>query len=113
MGLAYAEDSRRACLENVPWLDGLATAFAQPPRELEDESLALLGAAFVCPDGGRYVTGADGRVECALHGTPEAPRQGPTPQPGSPAAFVLESVRRVEATLAFTEEGLTSQIIVE
>ena len=52
-------------------------------------------------------------VACALHGTPEAPRQGPAPTPGSPAAYLLDAVRRVEATFSFTEDGLTTRVVVE
>jgi hypothetical protein len=112
VALAYAEDARRACLGNVGWLDALRAAYPKAPHELDPEALALLGATFVCPDGGRYVAGANG-VSCALHGTRLEPRQGPRPQPGSPAAYVLEGVRRVEATLTLTGDGLESRIRIE
>ena len=75
--------------------------------------LALFGTAFTCPDNGRYVAAPDGRVACAQHGTREAPRQGPRPQPGSPAAFMLEGVRRIEASLSFTPDGLTTRLRIE
>jgi hypothetical protein len=113
LALAYAEDSRRVCLANVAWLDALHTAYAKTPRDLDADALSLFGATFACPDGARYVLGADGHIACALHGTREAPRQGPRPQPGSPAAFMLENVRRLEATLTFTPDGLTTRVRVE
>lgn len=113
MALSYAEASRKACLENVSWIEALRGAYPRPPHELEGEALSLLGVALVCPDGGRYVAGGEGRVECALHGTPEAPRQGPSPQPGSPAAYLLEHVRRIEATLSFTSDGLSTRVRVQ
>jgi hypothetical protein len=112
MATGYAEDARRACLENVAWLEALQTAYKKPPYELADESLALLGYAFACPENGRYVVAGD-RVACALHGTPDAPRQGPSPTPGSPAAYLLDAVRRVEATFSFTDDGLTTRVVVE
>jgi hypothetical protein len=113
VALAYAEDARRACLGNPGWIDALRAAFPKPPHELDAEALALLGATFTCPDGGRYVAGPESGTACALHGTRAAPRQGPRPQPGSPAAYVLESVRRIEATLTLTPDGLESRIRIE
>lgn len=113
LGLAYEEDARGVCLANVAWLDALRGAFPKPPRDLDPEALALFGTTFACPDGGRYVVGASGGVQCSLHGTREAPRQGPRPQPGSPAAFMLEAVRRLEATLTFTSDGLTTHVRIE
>jgi hypothetical protein len=113
LALAYAEDSRNVCLANVAWLDALRGAYPKAPHELDPEALALFGTAFACPDNGRYVVGSDGHVACALHGTREAPRQGPRPQPGSPAAFMLEGVRRIEATLSFTPDGLTTRLRIE
>jgi hypothetical protein len=114
LALDYAENSRRVCLANVAWLDALRAAFpAKAPHELDAEALSRFGATFTCPDNGRYVAGADGRVACALHGTREAPRQGPRPQPGSPAAFMVEGVRRLEATLSFTPDGLTTRVRIE
>lgn len=113
LALAYAEDSREVCLANVSWLEALRAAYPKAPHELDAEALGLFGATFACPDNGRYVAGSDGRVACAQHGTREAPRQGPRPQPGSPAAYMLESVRRIEATLAFTPDGLTTKVRIE
>lgn len=113
LSASYAEESRRVCLINLPWLDAIRAATAAGARDLDDRAAALLGIRFVCPDNGRYAVGPSGGVECTLHGTREAPRQGPRPQPGSPAAFLLERVRRLEATLSFTDEGIATHIVIE
>ena len=113
LALSYAEESRRVCLVNIPWLNAFRAASAMGARELDDRASALLGVRFVCPDNGRYAVGPSGGVECTLHGTREAPRQGPRPQPGSPAAFLLERVRRIDASLSFTPEGIATRIVIE
>jgi hypothetical protein len=113
LALAYEEDARRVCLANVAWLEALRAATGKAPRELDADALTRFGATFDCPDGGTYVVDAGGAVQCSLHGTRGAPRQGPRPQPGSPAAFMLEGVRRVEATLTFTPDGLTTRLRIE
>jgi hypothetical protein len=95
---------------NLGWAEALGTAFEKPPSDLDAESLALLGAAFECPDGGRYALDARERALCTVHGSIEAPRQGPRPQPGSPAAYVLERVRRAAARLALTPDGITTRV---
>jgi hypothetical protein len=113
IALAYEEDARRVCLDNLGWIEALHGASGKPAHELEPESLELLGVAFACPDGGRYAVDAAGEALCALHGTKAAPRQNPRPQPGSSAAFFLERVRRITATLAFTPDGISTRVRVE
>jgi hypothetical protein len=112
MALAYAEDARAACVGNLGWIEALGAAYRKPPHDLDAESLAMLGAVFACPDGGRYAVGGDGRSLCAVHGSKEAQRQGPRPQPGSPAAYLLERVRRASARLSFTAEGIATSVDV-
>ncbi|MCC6743073.1 MAG: hypothetical protein IT175_04355 [Acidobacteria bacterium] len=113
MAMSYAEDSRRVCLVNLPWLNALRAASPVGARDLDDWAARMLGVRFVCPDNGRYAVGPSGDVECTLHGTRQAPRQGPRPQPGSPASFILERVRRLEATLSFTPDGIATRVVVE
>jgi hypothetical protein len=110
LALAYAEDARAACVGNFGWVEALATSFKKAPNELDAESLALFGAIFECPEGGRYALDTDGRALCTVHGSKLAPRQGPRPQPGSPAAFVLERVHRAAARLGFTAEGIITSV---
>lgn len=113
LAASYAEESRRVCLVNIPWLNALRAASALGARDLDERAAVLLGVRFACPDNGRYAVGPSGDVECTLHGTRQAPRQGPRPQPGSPAAFLLERVRRLEATLSFSAEGIATRVVVE
>jgi hypothetical protein len=110
LALSYAEDARAACVGNFGWVEALGTVFGKPPHELDAESLALLGAVFECPDGGRYALDGEGRALCTVHGTKDVQRQGPRPQPGSPAAYVLERVRRAAARLSITAEGITTSV---
>lgn len=113
MAISYADESRRVCLTNLPWLNAFRAAFPVGMRDLDDRSVRLLGARFVCPDNGRYAVGPSGAVECTLHGTRYAPRQGPRPQVGSPAAFLLERVRRLSVTMAFEPDGLSTRLVIE
>ncbi|HQR39974.1 MAG TPA: hypothetical protein PLF26_16425, partial [Blastocatellia bacterium] len=106
-------DSRRACIANLSWLSALRTAFGREPNLLGGQAFTYFGTGFTCPDGGRYVASGATDVACSVHGTATRPRQGPRPQPGSPAAYVLENVRRIEATLTFTGDGLSTHLVIE
>jgi len=112
MAMSYAEDSRETCLKNLSWLEALRNGFKKEPYELEAQSLSLFGTAFQCPDGGRYQS-AGTSVGCSVHGTVDSPRQGPRPQTGSAAAYILDAIGRIEATLAYTPDGLSTHIVVE
>ncbi len=113
MAMSYEEDSRRACVANLSWLSALRTAFGREPNLLDGQAFTYFGTGFTCPDGGRYVASGATDVACSVHGTATRPRQGPRPQPGSPAAYVLENVRRIEATLTFTGDGLSTHLVIE
>jgi hypothetical protein len=110
---AYAEDSRSACLVNTAWVRILSRALGKLDRGPAEASLDYLGAVLVCPDGGVYGEPRTGEAVCTIHGSRAAPRQGPRPQPGSSAAFVLDRVSRMEATLSFTEEGVSTRVRIE
>lgn len=112
MEIGYAEDARAACIPNLSWLEALHLANGEPPGDLGDDALRLTGYGFVCPGGGTYAI-ANGAASCSAHGTALAPRQTPRPLPGSAAAFVLESVGRVSATLTLTPDGLSSRVVIE
>lgn len=114
MALSYAEQARRTCLANLSWLEALYNAFPKvQPYDSAAQSLPLFGTTFVCPDGGRYIGRPGGQVECTQHGSRLASRQGPRPQPGSPAAYMIDSVRRIEATLSFLPDGISTTVRIE
>ncbi len=113
LALAYAEDSRRVCLSNLSWEDALRGAFAKTPRDVDDGALSLLGATFACPGGGRYVVGANGRVECTVHGHAKRLGRDRFHSRERRRRSMLEGVRRIEAKLTFTKDGLNSRIRIE
>jgi hypothetical protein len=135
--LAWAENNRRACLDNLGPLSDAAravaaktrpttttapttSAAARPlPDEVERRAWDAGGARLFCPDGGRYVVSADGRrVSCDVHGSTDAPRQprspaaaddGPPRGQGGPSLY---GTGGVTATLTFLEDGLHAVVTV-
>jgi hypothetical protein len=135
--MAWAENNRRACLDNLgPLCDAAraAAARARPttattapvtsatagplPPEVERRAGAVDGARLFCPDGGRYVVSADGRrVSCDLHGSADAPRQPPSPAaadqtPRGQGGPSLYGTGGVTATVTFLQDGLRAVVTV-
>jgi hypothetical protein len=122
--LSWAENNRRACLDNLGPLSGVAragAAAANPPAgpmptDAQQRAGALVAARLYCPDGGSYERSPDGkRVACSVHGSAASPRQPPSPAatvrngpPGSP----LYGTAGATATLTFLEDGLHATVTV-
>jgi hypothetical protein len=114
--LAWAENEREACLNNLGPLADVAralTAQAQAPagealdRATLELAERLAGARLSCPEGGTYHVSADGRqVSCSVHGTAAEPRQPAAPSDESPAGRTIRRLTDLTATLTFKEDGL-------
>jgi hypothetical protein len=127
--LAWAENEREACLNNLGPLADAARALtsvtpnteaAQVPvgEALDRATVALAerlaGARFVCPEGGTYHVSADGReVACSVHGTVADPRQPAAPSEQSPAGRTMRRLSDLTATLTFMDDGLHAVLVVK
>ena len=126
--LAWAENEREACLNNLAALSDAARAlsaraagqtggqalsgeaFDRAVVELADR---LHGTHHFCPEGGTYHVSPDGRtVSCSVHGTADAPRQPVAPSEHSPAGRTMRELSDLTATLTFMEDGLHAVLVV-
>jgi hypothetical protein len=112
--LAWAENNREACLNNLGPLTSVTRALkASTGRDGQVESRVpasverLLGAHFFCPENGHYVVSADGKkVHCTVHGDRRDPRQPTAPANDSPPNRLLQNFTDMNVTLTFLEDGL-------
>ncbi len=124
--LGWAENNRRACLNNLGPLSNVARAYAtinpeqvrnEPAKAAEDILLVaeqMYGVKFLTLDGGRYVLSADGKtMEHSLYGTALAPRQPATLREGGDAARLLGEFAGATAELRFLEDGLHAVLTIE
>lgn len=108
--LAWAEDARHACLDNLGPLSDVARALAArsgttQPADVPQRAEAMIGARLYCPDGGKYEVSPDGRhVTCSVHGSAVNPRQPSAPAASQPSN--LYGTSGVTAALTFLEDGL-------
>ncbi len=127
--LAWAENEREACLNNLGPLASAARALtaltpgadaAQAPtgealdRATVELAERLAGARFACPEGGAYHVSADGRqVSCSVHGTAADPRRPAAPSHHSPAGRTMRRLMDLTAALTFMDDGLHAVLVVK
>ncbi|MDT5269314.1 MAG: hypothetical protein QOH49_1500 [Acidobacteriota bacterium] len=124
--LAWAENEREACLNNLGPLASAARALTAvtdgtqaPTGEALDRATVeltegLSGARFACPEGGVYHVSADGRqVSCSVHGTAADPRQPAAPSDQSAAGRTMRRLTDLTATLTFMDDGLHAVLVVK
>jgi len=126
--LAWAENEREACLNNLAALSDAARALNSRAAGLASEQglsgealdravleLAdrLHGTRHFCPEGGAYHVSPDGlTVSCSVHGTLNSPRQPTAPSERSPAGRTMRALSDLTATLTFMEDGLHAVLVV-
>jgi hypothetical protein len=124
--LGWAENNRRACLNNLGPLSNVARAYAAfNPQQVRDEPAKaaenvllvaeqIYGVKFLTPDGGRYVLSADAKtMEHSLYGTALAPRQPPALEPRGESAQLLRTFGGATAELKFLEDGLHAVLTID
>lgn len=126
--LAWAENDREACLNNLGALSGVSRALTAraptaaavgPTGEALDQLVwqyadRFQGVHLFCPEGGRYVTSADGRtVSCSIHGSVLDPRQPSQPTAESATSQLLREVAGATATLKFMPDGLHAVVVID
>ena len=113
--LGWAENNRRACLNNIGPLTGVARSLGSAqPDSLLSSAREIHGATLFCPEGGDYKWAADARaVKCSVHGTPAASRQPVAPSLDSDLGQMLARFKGLTATLTFMPEGLRAVVEIE
>ena len=126
--LAWAENEREACVNNLGPLTNVARALASPAsaragsapagealdRALLETAERLHAVRYYCPEGGAYRYSPEGReVACSVHGTAAQPRQPPAPSGQSAAARAMGGFKGLTATLTFMEDGLHATLVVD
>jgi len=127
--VGWTENHRKACLDNVCTLSGVARAFtATEPATAADwakmsatigqmvnvRADAVHGVHFFCPEGGRYVLARDGKsVACEVHGRAQDPRQPLTPAADGPVGKMLAQLKNVTMSLTFLEDGLHAVVEID
>jgi hypothetical protein len=119
--LAWAENNRQACIQNLGPLSSVARALTARPLNARSDSVtrpahdqAILGSASTylgyqpfCPEGGHYVLSEDGKTfTCTVHGSALAPTQPAQPAGQSTSANVLEHFKGLTINLTFLADGL-------
>src|SRR5262249_13195354 len=118
--LAWAENNREACLNNLGPLSSAGRALTARRAE-DDMNRALRRLAdrlhtvhFFCPEGGQYELSPDGKtVTCSVHGSALAPRQPARPAENTGLGKLMEGLGDLTATLMFLEDGLHAVVTVE
>lgn len=122
--LAWAENQREACLNNLGLLastgraylaqTGNAPAGEATGRAIHQYADQLHATHFFCPEGGNYVLAANGKtVQCSVHGDALAPRQPSAPLSNSSLDKLMKNFSGATATLEFTEDGLRAVVNIE
>lgn len=122
--LAWAENQREACLNNLGVLSSTGRAYlAQNKDALSDETTGraihqyanqMHAVGFFCPEGGSYLLSADGKtIKCSVHGNALTPRQPPTPLQNSSLDKLMNNFSGATATLEFTEDGLRAVVNID
>ena len=115
--LAWAENNRQACINNVGPLTSIARCLPDALVRNGELSLSVdrsLGAHFFCPEGGYYVLLPDGKqVTCSLHGDALAPHQAVAPANNSPPNQVLQNFTGMTVNLTFLQDGLHAVVTID
>jgi hypothetical protein len=127
--LAWAENNREACLNNLGPVGNVGRALAATPAgksagstgSWDDRGRAahrladqLYGLHFFCPEGGTYSLAEEGQTcRCSVHGSVLAPRQPARPGDDSPLARLLKDFADLTATLTFLEDGLRAVVTID
>ncbi len=112
--LGWAENNRRACLDNVGPLSSLSRLLPDQEKSLNVCRSAdqLYGTHFFCPEGGHYERDGTG-MACSVHGTALAPRQAAAPAQDQSLGKLLGGFAGLEATLTFLEDGLHAVVKID
>ncbi len=124
--LGWAENNRRAVLNNLGRLSNVARAHvAQHPDAVKQDaaqvSEAILrsaaevyGCQFTSPDGGQYVLAPDGKsVAHTLYGSELAPKQTGELAKGGEMARLMQQFAGATAELTFVEDGLHAVLTID
>lgn len=118
--LGWADNVRRACLDNLGPLAAVGRALrGLPPGKERDATMAELaravhGARFLCPESGTYqLLDTAHTVECSVHGTLLTPRQPEGLIPDGHLGGLLHGFGGLSASLTFLPEGLRAVLEVE
>ena len=115
--LGWAENNRRACLDNLGPLSSVARAVSGADQSGDDVCLCadhLHATHFFCPEGGHYELAPGGKsMMCSVHGTALAPHQDPAPGQDQSLGKLLSTFAGLEATLTFLEDGLHAVVTID
>ncbi|MBI3861370.1 MAG: hypothetical protein HY290_05700 [Planctomycetia bacterium] len=114
--LGWAENNRRACLDNLGPLTSIARSL---PGQTSSPDVCrcadhLYGAHLFCPEGGNYEIGTDGKtMTCSIHGSASAPKQAAAPAQDQSLGKLIGSFAGLQATLTFLEDGLHAVLMID
>jgi hypothetical protein len=128
--LGWAENNRRASLNNLSPIYGVARALlseatidgtkveqldlGEVARLSQAEAGRNYGVTFFCPDGGEYrLTSDAGALENTLHGSLLSATQRAAPAENVGTTRLLSEVRQVTAALTFETEGLRAVLTID
>jgi hypothetical protein len=81
---------------------------------LDEYAARIYDVHHFCPDGGQYVTAADGRsVACSVHGTADEPRQRAAPAGESELGQLMRQFRDATVSLTFLDDGLHATVTLD
>jgi hypothetical protein len=82
--------------------------------QLNDCAARVYAVHHFCPDGGEYVTAANGRsVACNVHGTADEPRQTAAPAAQSELGRLMQQFRDLTVSLTFLDDGLHAVVTLD
>jgi hypothetical protein len=116
--MSWAENNRRACLDNLGPLADAARALqaesnspSVPMEKIFARAAELTPGRMFCPEGGIYALSPDGKdILCSVHGSPAQPRQPVSTT--RPTKELLYGTNGVTATLTFMKDGLHAVMTV-
>lgn len=122
--LAWAENQREACLNNLGVLastgraylaqNNRATAGEATGRAIHQYADQMHATHFFCPEGGKYALAANGKtMQCTVHSDALTPRQPSAPLSNSSLDKLMKSFSGATATLEFTEDGLRAVVNID
>lgn len=114
VNIGWQEELRHACHNNIPLASIMMVNLGIAQDKLNSSIEHLRGYDHYCPSGGKYsIIPGTRAVTCSIHGTPRNPRQPADSQTDSKTMQLVNSIEKINARMAFTQEGLMTTLEIK
>lgn len=114
VSIGYQEDIRHACKKNLALAETLLDIGKVASDDLRTAAFGLRGYELYCPAGGKYsLEEGTRRAYCSVHGKSFRQVQPAAAAENAPLIKLVNSLKKIDARLAFSEEGLMATVEID